>query len=346
MAVLILGLIGLPCFCSSAAAADQPVVRCIYLVPADRKPWPEFPERLDAWIQYAQWYFACQLRGHGHSWRTFRFEKDRKGRARFSLIRTQRSMKELMTWNASKQAYAEFLDGMAESSRVAWRRSIVVIFRETLEMESDGALYWGGTRGGGDLAYVSTASLRLGRPERFNSNEEYAGRVLPELAEAVKQGHGDRELLSRPLKERALPAHLGSTLGSISGDCYGALLHELGHAFGLPHTGELPVVPDLQKEVSFRNAGWLMRTHWRLRGNLVRGVRDACAGLTGEEADVLARSPFFNKILDRREVKELDRGCGDMSVVSRRPAIGLDGRVMHDEGGQVVIQSVSGSGAE
>ena len=57
------------------------LVRLVYLIPNDRKPQPNIDAKLDRLIKEIQQFYADEMKRHGHSRTSFRFEADEDGNA-------------------------------------------------------------------------------------------------------------------------------------------------------------------------------------------------------------------------------------------------------------------------
>jgi len=307
-------------------------VRVVYVIPRDRKPWPEFNNRVSVWLKDTQWYFACQMHAHGFGWRTFDYAKGADGNAQVVVLQARTPNDAMFSLSEVCKPENELLDGyikrLSAREQQAWKSSVVILFRETLQMKDDGSLLFGTARGGNKRAYVTSAYLRLGHSRLFMSATPPEGFVFEDLVSAAKQGHQNPDVLQKPLKATAFKAFSGSksSVGKISSRCYGGPMHELGHAFGLSHTGTLLGAKEYERRLSL-GGNWLMSTHFtNIGGNFVAEYRDGCAGLAKEEAAILAKSPFFWKVMTDKEAAMAPSTGAPPTVGGRTAATGARSR--------------------
>ncbi|MGV3774275.1 MAG: PKD domain-containing protein [Verrucomicrobiales bacterium] len=234
----------------SIPAVQSHTVRVAYVVPNNRTAQPDAAYKLQTTVLAYQWWFRDQMERNGFGPKTFRFETEEDGLTpKIHIVNV----------NVSDAVLREDLWGRTIDAAVAagvpvWTpRQIWWLVSEAHLLNSDGSLIGGtalgGSFGSGDDAGVGTIGgdgLARMKPLYLHDNRNYAGITLPEIGPY------------RMAQDKTFPWFEGSTISSVSSSILGAGLHELSHAFGLPH--------------NMRNDD---NMHGNLMGNGLRGWRGA-----------------------------------------------------------------------
>ena len=253
-------------------------VRLLYVIPADRRAWPEARNRGTEFLGDMQKWFALEMLRHGYGPKTFDVARDKDGLVVLDIVGTEETSgafqgKALKAVGLCKSAAA------ARSLRANGDHDVVIYICESFRIdEATGKLAGAFARGGGRECFLSSAHLKLARREWCTSREPYAGRVIPEISESPLPDVAFR-------KNSGIPRRQPYTLGQLSGKSYGAIAHELGHAFGLTHD-------NARKDGTDRNRkGYLMGNGFRgMQGYFAPTLTDDSCHLSRGNAEVLERS--------------------------------------------------------
>ena len=243
------------CFAFPGALRAQPipgvvghVVRVAYLVPNNRIAQEDAVYKLQSTILAYQWWYRDQMERNGFGSKTFRFETEADG------VTPRVHVRNLNVSDAHlrEDLWGRTIDAAAAAGVPVWTsRQVWWLVPEAHLLNANGSIS-GGTAlgasfGSGDdagVGMISSDGLARMKPEYLSDNRPYAGLIIPEL--------GARTLV----QDVTFPWFEGNTVSSVSSSIVGAGLHELSHAFGLPH--------------NFRNDD---NMHGNLMGNGLRGWR-------------------------------------------------------------------------
>lgn len=224
------------------------VVRVAYVIPYNRQAQSNAVENLRWTVRRCREWYDDQMARHGFPGRQPRFEMEADGvTPKIHLVSVDRTDAELRV-----DLWGKTLDAAGVAGVPVWTSKQVWLLVSEAHMETADGGITGGTAlgaslGSGDdpgVGMLGGDSLaRLSAP--FLTNDAaYSGQIVPALG-------------PYPLVQSvSFPWFEGNTFSSIASSVLGACIHELSHAFGLPH--------DFRNDQNF--AGNLM-------GNGLRGVR-------------------------------------------------------------------------
>jgi hypothetical protein len=200
-----LALLAITMLFGEPAASEPPPVRIACFVPSDRQPIDGYLERLDRVMSEVQRFYRDGMEAAGYGPKTFRLDRDQRGRLRIHLVRGQHPMRTYGR-NASDKVRGEVKAALAQQG-IDVDRETLVIFQVLLDWEGGKATEIG--------PYVGS------------------GNHLAGTAWVYDDEHLDPRLLS----SKAPGGYYGGpcSLGEFNSHYIGGLAHELGHAFGLPH---------------------------------------------------------------------------------------------------------------
>ena len=254
---------------------DAPVVRAAYLIPANRTAQTQGVESFRTALTRTRDYYRDQMVANGNGPRTFAFETESDGASpMIHLVKITETDDYLRD-----DLWSRTLAAAASSGIPLWTPGqIWILVPESHLQNADGSLTPGVALGasfgsGDDPGVVLMESAALARFKYLADDRSYAGLVVPEL--------GPYPLVANV----SFPWFEGATLSSTASSVLGALMHELGHGFGLPH--------------DFRNDTNMLGN---LMGNGLRGIRgnfyparypEAQTWLSTASARALAVSRYF-----------------------------------------------------
>jgi len=257
-------------------------VRLLYVIPADRRAWPEARKRATEFLDDTQKWFALEMARYGYGPKTFDVARDTDGLVIFDIVETEEASgafqeEALKAVGLCKSAAA------ARNLRANGDHDVVIYICESFRIdegtgELSGAFARGGVFHGRRECFLSSAHLKLARREWCTSRGPYAGKVIPEISES-------------PLPDVAFRKNSGIsrgqpyTLGQLSGKSYGTIAHELGHAFGLTED-------NARKDGTDRNRkGYLMGNGFRgMQGYFAPDLTDDFCQVSERNAAVLEGS--------------------------------------------------------
>lgn len=176
----------------------------------------DFHAKWDASLKLLQCFTADWMNKNGHGRRTFNLELDKNGKVIVHIIKSPKSFEELQKVNggqAFQMAYADIMKQLPQDKKkyknlvqIAWSRHD----KETGHASGYAALGGGGVGLMGGACFYTWPSGVTNIVNTFTS----------EMQIDTKNFHADG----------------GDAIFRTAGNTLGASLHELGHAFGLPHT--------------------------------------------------------------------------------------------------------------
>jgi hypothetical protein len=260
------------------AAVDRPYVRAGYVIPGNRTEQPRAVETIRYVILTYRNWLRDQMQQHGQGPKTFVYETQPDGvTPKVHLIHVSETDAYLR-----EDIWGNTLTAVTNSGVALWQPGEVwLLFVETHTQSPDGRVEGGAALGAswgsGDdpgVAMIGGNGLAVLRPEFCTDDRTYHNQVLPEVG-------------PYPLQQDVSFAWFeGNTFSSVHSSYLGAGMHELGHAFGLPH--------DFRNDENF---------HGNLMGNGFRGFRgcvhpgrypDDFARLSHAAALVFGRSRYCN----------------------------------------------------
>lgn len=269
-----------------------PVVRVAYVVPSDREANPDAAANLPKIVQGYQDWYTDQMERYGFGDKTFRVETSADGvTPDVHVVGVAETAEQLRTdvWNEVNAAVQAASIPLWHSGQV-W-----LLIPDILEQNPDGSIDGGVALGasfgsGADPGVAMTGGLgpvlAYTDPANSYNDEPYHGAIVPEI--------GPHELV----QDVSEVWFKGSTFSSVTSSSLGAGLHELTHAFGIPH--------DFRNDANF---------HGNLMGNGLRGFRgwqyphlypEDDTFLSYGQALALNYSQYFNDLANEPESTKPD----------------------------------------
>lgn len=211
----------------SACKFSYPIVRIAYLIPSNRCPQNNGVEALQYALKTGQQFYKDQMQKNGFGPKTFELETEADGITPLihvvSLDVTDEYLREDL-WGRSIQAAVDKGISVWSAGEV-W-----ILISEAHKLLADGTLegrvFLGASAASGNspgVVVVGSDILPFFQNNLITDNTPYDGKILPSLGKS-------------PLKQSiTFPWFEGETFSSVASSVLGALLHEMGHAFGLPH---------------------------------------------------------------------------------------------------------------
>lgn len=256
-------------------SASQPIVRMAYLIPSNRAAQVFAVENFRQAMAQTRDWFRDQMLAHGQGARCFTMETEADGVTPkihvANVVETDSYLR--------GDIFGRTIDAAIAAGLPVWAVGEVwVLIPETHFQDPNGDITGGTALGasfgsGSDPGVVVVGSDILARFKYFTDDRSYAGLTVPEF--------GPYPLV----QDLSFFWFEGTTLSSVSSSAIGAVMHELGHAFGLPH--------DFRNDANYRG---------NLMGNGFRGVRgnffparypDDLAWLSTAAARILGVSRYF-----------------------------------------------------
>lgn len=275
IAALVMVATGIVAVTASASAHD---IRLGYVIPSNRTAQPDAVANLQAYLPTLRQWYGEQMDRYGFGFKTFRYETLLDGVT--PLVRVVNTAQ--TDANIRTDIWARTLDAAASGGLSVWTPGQVwMLFSEAHQQQANASVI-GGTALGASFGSGSDPGVSMGggdflfrlHPGMLTNNQAYAGQIVPQIG-------------TRPLVQGvSFPGFEQSTFSSIASSAQGAMAHELGHAFGLPH--------DFRNDRNF---------HGNLMGNGFRGWRASFfpdqysqddAQLSYAAALVLNTSRYFN----------------------------------------------------
>lgn len=222
-------------------------VRVAYVIPTNRVAQAQGIANLKTAIQLYQDWYRDQMVRNGFGAKTFRYELETNGTPKIYTAGVTVTDAYLTNdlWGRTISA-ASAVGIPTWTARQLWLL-VPEAHRQFANGSISGGTALGASFGSGDdagMAMLGGDALARFDPALLTNNLGYAGRVLPTI--------GPYQLVQNV----SFPSFEGSTLSSVSSSVLGAGLHEMSHAFGLPH--------DFRNDDNFKG---------NLMGNGLRGLR-------------------------------------------------------------------------
>ncbi len=271
-----------------------------------------YRDRLDMAAKLLQCFTAETMAAQGHGRLTFALELDNQGQV---IVHTERfpAGGELLRSKSGNELYSLLYGWLDERLPMRQAKNMVIMGFSgydpaTREAQAHTAL------GGGGQGLFSNLFLFC----------------WPESVDDVDAAFADQTPVDRSqvYHDVGLP-----TLGTLASTTLGAVLHEMGHTFGLPHTSD----PRCIMSRGFDN----LRFHFLPAEPTANGVLtiepERCAYFSPYMAEKLAKSRWFQP--DQRSYREgeppsltVDWARGGLKLSA---PLGLDSLVVHSGGGEV-----------
>lgn len=233
---------------TAVAQSDVYEVRLGYVIPENRSPQPNAVRDLRVYMDSLQLWFADQMERNGFGPKTFASEMAGTGDA-LEVHQIEASVTDDYIRGG---VWGRTMDAVNAAGFSVWSPgNLWVLVPEAHLQQSDSSIIGGfaggahvATGGGAGVAILGSDMLPRIAPGTLADERAYAGLIIPEI--------GPLPLV----QDVSFPWFAGSTVSSASSSAYGAIAHEMGHAFGLGH--------DFRNDVNF---------HGNLMGNGLRGFR-------------------------------------------------------------------------
>jgi hypothetical protein len=266
-------LIGL--FAVQAGWADFRAVHVGYVVPQDRTAQPRAAENIAAVMSATQAWYEEQMDRWGFGPKTFRFEGGNAPVVRSVSAATTAAQIRTDIWGQTISA-AQGAGLPIWSSGQVW-----FLISEAHQQQPGGAIVGGTALGASFGSSDDAGTAMLGGDTVFRLNPASLKNTAPYHGQIVA------EIGPYPLVQgTSFPSFEQNTFSSIGSSVQGAAMHELGHAFGLPHN-------------SLNDANF----NGNLMGNGLRGIRGVLepklfpaddTRLSYASALMLSTSRYFN----------------------------------------------------
>lgn len=262
----------------TVASVSQPTVRVGYIIASNRVAQPDAEAKLAHVVRYMQAWYRSEMERHGFGPKTFRYETTSDGvTPKVNVVKATVTDDHLRgdVWGRTIQAASA--GGLS-----TWAAGELWFLVPECHLQASDGTVTGGTAlgaswGSGNdpgIAMMGSDSLARWNPRTLSDDRSYSGIVLPELGQFPM------------VQDKSFPWFEGTTFSEISSSVLGAAIHELGHAFGLPH--------DFRNDNNF--AGNIMGNGCRgYRGNRFPGkYANNYARLSYASALALNTSRYFN----------------------------------------------------
>jgi hypothetical protein len=193
---------------AQSAATDRPLVYVIYFIPADRQAEPDHAARVERVMELTREFYRDGMRQNGYADRGFELERDAAGRLRLHEVRGKQPSR-FYGRDGADRVKREVSDALATAGLDAQNLTMIV-FQTLLEWQGSKAIEIG--------PYVGGGGPRAGAAYVFDD-----ARLDPKLLTSKEPGG----YYQRPC-----------SIGQFNTHYIGGVIHELGHAFGLPHDKE------------------------------------------------------------------------------------------------------------
>lgn len=260
-------------------------LKLVYFVPSDRKPIPQFREKILVVLDVVEQIYRAEFERRQWRFDGFPFELDPDGKPAVHLILAKKPAREYNDYpmHDFKKHYANVTTDIVEYFKNEHRTQLTMAFAETYE-EGPANVEWaaGMSAGvrfpiGGGFALCSGWILK----------DEFCA---TDVATQLKLLNDETPIVGRAAMHTRKP---DSPRFEFIEDGFGAVARELGHAFGLYHDSRLD-----DREIMGQGSR-------RLRNNFdpTKPLSDR-AQFSEENARILRISPFLNSDLTRGDVIE------------------------------------------
>lgn len=239
------------------SASPLKVLRVIYFTPADRDPVPQFEHRLEAILEDLRDFYRDEMMRNGFGPRTFELERDSHGKFIIHLIK-------------GKKATDVYADQWKDRRKLIGGECEQELAREGIQFTNETVAIVC------NLANWDPQTHRFTHPSPYSGNWSRTGGFCWLMDSPIL--NLDYLGLKEPIVDD--PQFGEVPMGRRNSMFIGSIGHELGHAFGAPHSGERR--DEKAKGKSLMGAG-----------NLQYRLADGGAFLTMASSMRLAARPLF-----------------------------------------------------
>jgi NPCBM/NEW2 domain len=256
---------------------DQPkrearLLRVVYWTPADREPAPGYRERLTRVMRYTQEFYASQMASYGFGRKTVNLEMEADGLLKLRVVRGPNP----------------FLHYRRESGSEIRKDCVAVLTKDGVTADDETL-----------VIFCNLATWDADKRTMRQSSPYYAGGDHRKgTAWQVDSPLLDPELLGEKTAMLQDGEYGKISVGRYNSIFVGGVVHELGHALGLPHCAESP------QEKATRGTA-LMGSGNRTMGEEVRGEGKGTFLNLGDALRLLTHVQFSGSVkgmTDRAEV--------------------------------------------
>jgi hypothetical protein len=256
---------------SAGASAETPGVRCVLVVPPETKPWSDAQGRLTLVLKDVQWWYSCQMEGHGYGAKTFSLETDASGKVVVHIARlADRAPRDP---NALRQACVAAGERILGDPRQRKGTVMAIVYNGYIWTDEK------------QFRVEPHGRAVAGRWAFFTAWHFFNVAPAAWRIEESPDRYANLEGVLDPIHHKVLKATGGiATVGRITSSGHGGFAHELGHAFGLHHrvAGQARVKGDL-----------MTTDLWMMRGNFLGEILNDWTCLHPLDAAILDKNPLF-----------------------------------------------------
>ncbi|HLO43777.1 MAG TPA: hypothetical protein VK175_05540 [Leadbetterella sp.] len=218
---------------ASRSSFETPIVRAVYLIASDKEPQVNGVRNIQNALMLSKQWFEDNMELNGFGRKTFDFEKESgTNLPKVYVIKSDKNAEFLRGFDSQDVYNRAVSESQALGIPVFNRNNeIWLIVSESHKLNADGTILGDCARGGagangttGSAGACVLGSNLLPYFSKVNDDSPYAGVIFPEL--------GQFPIVPEVTYESGV---FGSTFSSLASTFIGAAVHELGHAFGLPH---------------------------------------------------------------------------------------------------------------
>ncbi len=260
------------------SASRQYVVKVAYFVPQDRQPQRDYDRKIRVVMQYVAQLYRSDLQQKRLPSDGFQLELEEDNQRRVHLVRGERAAgyyNNAPAYDANEQwrrVVPEIRNYFADADR-----QVIVVFTETYD-DGPAEFAWPGVIARGAYYHAESGMAMF---SAHLLRDEFCALTI----EAQKAKFFD----PRPVPgRRALGHQMNSARSEFTEDGFGAVAHELGHAFGLPH--------DRRRDDLYIMGNGFRNLRQNFNTSTARWAR-----FSNENASLLMSSRYLNPNLDHQD---------------------------------------------
>ncbi len=210
------------------AATIPPRLRVAYIIPSNRTAQPNAVENIQYMVMFAQAWYKEQMKLNGFGEKTFVYESEpNTNKPKVNIVNTSKT-DTYMRGNSNEDALGHAIEeANANGLTVLTQNEVWLLYTESHLMNPNGTILGTNALGGGGSGssggVCTVGSDHLSFYTRLTDNTPYNGQIVPSLGPYPM------------VYETTYSLAEGSTFSGVASSLMGAVCHELGHAFGLPH---------------------------------------------------------------------------------------------------------------